>query len=340
MSVYIIAEAGVNHNGNLEIAKTMIREAKKAGCNCIKFQTFCADEIVTKTAPKADYQIENTGSGQSQYEMLRSLELTEDNFRILKDCCQEEEIDFLSTPFDKTSVQLLRKLGVTVWKVPSGEMTNQPLLEQIGAYGERVILSTGMATLSEVEQAVQWLHKAGTEDIILLHCTSNYPTAPEDVNMRALLTLKETFGLPVGYSDHTEGIEIPLMAVSMGAQVIEKHFTLDRSMPGPDHKASLEPDELRCMVEGIRKIEKAFGNGEKKPVKAEVSTKKVARKSVVLSRDVPAGIPLQADDLAVKRPGTGIAPASLDQLIGRKLKVDKPEGTLLSYDDFTDERNE
>lgn len=339
MQVYIIAEAGVNHNGNVETAKKMIHAAKKAGCDCIKFQTFSADKIVTKNAPKADYQIENTGAKQSQYEMLKSLELGETEFAVLKDCCRQEKIDFLSTPFDKDSAVLLRRLGVTVWKIPSGEITNKPLLEQIGTYRERVILSTGMAELEEVGQAVEWLREAGTNDIILLHCTSNYPTAPEDVNMRAMLTLKETFGLPIGYSDHTEGIEIPLMAVSMGAQIIEKHFTLDRSMPGPDHKASLEPDELRRMVGGIRKIEKAFGDGKKKPVQAEISTKKVARKSVVLSRDVPAGIPLQADDFAIKRPGTGIAPADLDQLIGRKLKVAKAEGTLLSYDDFTDERN-
>ena len=269
--------------------------------------------------------------------MLKALELTEENFAVLRGCCKAENIDFLSSPFDTTSVLMLRKLKISLWKLPSGEITNKPLIQQIGAYKERVILSTGMATLTEVEDAVRWLQESGTEDIVLLHCTSNYPTKPEDVNMRAMLTLRNTFGLPIGYSDHTEGTAISLMAVSMGAEIIEKHFTLSRSMQGPDHKASLEPHELKMMVNDIRKIEKAFGNGEKKPVEAELSTRIAARKSIVLTRNVPAGIPLTIKDIAIKRPGNGIPPADLEKLIGRKLKTYMEEGSLLSYTDFIDD---
>lgn len=335
MSVYVIAEAGVNHNGNLETAKRMIAAAKEAGCDCVKFQTFRTELLVTKQAKKADYQVNNTGNENSQYEMLKALELSQKEFEILKDCCLQEGIDFLSSPFDNESATFLHDLGLSCWKLPSGEITNEPLLRQIGSYGQRVILSTGMSTLEEVEAAVEWLRENGSSDITLLHCTSNYPTAPKDVNMRAMLTLQQHFHLPVGYSDHTEGIEIPLMAVAMGACVIEKHFTLDRNMPGPDHKASLEPDTLERMVAGIRSIELAFGSGEKAPTQAELSTRTAARKSIVLSRDVPAGRPLTQADILLKRPGNGLPPSCLHQLLGRSLKQAMPRDTLLRFEDLT-----
>lgn len=334
MLVYIIAEAGVNHNGKLEIAKRMVSAAKQAGCDCIKFQTFQAERLVTGQAERSVYQRENTRSNDSQYKMLKDLELSAQNFAELKLCCENEGIDFLSTPFEEVSAQLLWELGLSTWKIPSGEITNQPFLQKIGSYRQKVILSTGMSTLEEVERAVGWLRASGTEDITLLHCTSNYPTPPNEVNMRAMLTLQEQFQLPVGYSDHTEGIVIPIMAAAMGACMIEKHFTLDRTMPGPDHKASLEPDELRQMVQGIRTVEQAFGTGEKVPAQSEFATQIAARKSIVLSHAVPAGQPLRMEDLAIKRPGSGIAPFRLTEVIGQKLNRTLPQDTLLGEGDF------
>lgn len=340
MSVYIIAEAGVNHNGSLETAKRMIASAKRTGCSCIKFQTFQAEQLVTVQAKKAAYQMKTTESNGSQYEMLKALELSAQNFMELKKCCENEGIDFLSTPFEEASAELLRQLGLSIWKIPSGEITNQPFLQHIGSYQQKVILSTGMSTLEEVEKAVEWLRESGTKDITLLHCTSNYPTPPKDVNMRAMLTLQEHFQLPVGYSDHTEGIVIPVMAAAMGACVIEKHFTLDRTMPGPDHKASLEPDELRQMVQSIRIVEQAYGTGEKKPTQSELETRIAARKSVVLARPVPSGQPLTIEDLAIKRPGYGIPPYDFSKVIGRKLSHDLPQNSVLSDEDFTKELQE
>ena len=334
MSAYIIAEAGVNHNGDLETAKRMVSAAKKAGCDCVKFQTFRAEQLVTEQAKKAAYQVGNTGSDGSQYEMLKALELSERDFSSLKACCEDEGIAFLSTPFDEESAEFLRSLGLSCWKMASGEITNEPFLRQIGSYRQQVILSTGMSTLDEVENAVGWLRESGTTDIILLHCTSNYPTPPEDVNMRAMLTLREHFQLPVGYSDHTEGITIPIMAAAMGAVVLEKHFTLDRTMPGPDHKASLEPAMLEQMVRSVRDVEKAFGTGEKAPTQAELSTRIAARKSIVLARDVPSGKPLTPEDLAVKRPGNGIPPTALHSLLGKTLKHSMPQNALLQEADL------
>lgn len=331
---YIIAEAGVNHNGNLSMAKDMIYVAKEAGCDCIKFQTFQPDMLVTRKAARAEYQIANTGSTDSQYDMLKSLTLSASDYEELKMCCEQNGIDFLSTPFDIKSVDLLREIGVNKWKIPSGEITNKQLLEKIGSLSQPVILSTGMSDIKEVETALNWIRNAGSNDITLLHCTSNYPTAFEDVNMRAMITLRDTFNVPVGYSDHTLGIAIPLMAVAMGAQVIEKHFTLNKKLSGPDHVASLEPNELKEMVKGIREIELAFGDGNKIPVKSEYSTAAVARKSIVYTKNLLKGAIIDANDLSVKRPGTGIEPCKLDEIIGRRLKHDVKEDTLVSYYDF------
>jgi len=312
----------------------MITAAKKTGCNCVKFQTFRAERLVTIQAKKAAYQIEMTGSDDSQYEMLKALELSIQDFTELKKCCENEGIEFLSTPFEEESAELLREMGLSCWKIPSGEITNQPFLQKIGSYRQKVILSTGMSTLEEVERAVEWLRESGTQDITLLHCTSNYPTPPKDVNMRAMLTLRDYFQLPVGYSDHTEGIAVPIMAAAMGACVIEKHFTLDRTLPGPDHRASLEPDELRQMVRYIRTVEAAFGSGEKEPAPVELDTRIVARKSIVLAHDLPAGRILRREDLTVKRPGNGIPPYQISTVVGRKLKCSLPRDTMLRKSDF------
>ena len=334
MSVYIIAEAGVNHNGDIETAKKMVSAAKQAGCDCVKFQTFRSELLVTKQASKANYQIHNTGNNNSQYEMLKALELEEKDFLSLKEYCLTIGIDFLSTPFDGQSAEFLKNLGMTCWKLPSGEITNEPLLKQIGSYSQRVILSTGMSTLEEVQDAVTWLQESGTKDITLLHCTSNYPTPAKDVNMRAMQTLHQHFGLPVGYSDHTEGIDIPIMAVSLGATIIEKHFTLNKGMPGPDHKASLEPDELKQMVDSIRRVELAFGTGEKAPTQAELSTRIAARKSIVLAKDIPPNHTLTAEDFIMKRPGNGLPPSCLSYLIGKRSKQSMHQDDLISLDDL------
>lgn len=334
MSVYIIAEAGVNHNGSLKIAKQMVDVAKEVGCDCIKFQTFNADKIVTRDAKKADYQIENTHNFDSQYDMLKKLELTFEEFRVLKEYCNIKNIDFLSTPFDETAVDLLERLNVTQYKVSSGELTNKPLIQYIARFRKRILLSTGMANLEEVREAIQWILEIGNNDLILFHCTSNYPAPYDEVNMNSMLTMKKEFGFPVGYSDHTKGCEIAHMAAALGAVMIEKHFTLDRKMEGPDHKASLEPSELRSMVEGIRNIEKAFGNGEKKPAKSELDTQKAARKSLVFANDIPCGMDISEKDIICKRPGNGIAPKMSQYFIGKKVMRNCYRDTLISYEDI------
>lgn len=334
MGVYIIAEAGVNHNGDINIAKKLIEKASEAGCDCIKFQTFNASKLVTKEAPKAEYQIKNTKSNDSQYDMLKKLELKYDDFLELKEYCAKFNIEFLSTPFDEEAVELLEKLNVNKYKVSSGDITNKSLLKFIAKKGKQVIISTGMATLGEVENAVQWIEEEGNNNIVVLHCTSNYPTPYEEVNMRAMETLKQSFQFPVGYSDHTQGIEIPLLAVSLGATLIEKHFTLDNCMEGPDHKASLEPEELGMMVKQIRNIEKALGDGIKRPTKTELSTRDVARKSIVVNKDMKTGEILQLKDLDYKRPGTGIAPEFAEKIVGIVLKRDKSRDTMLTQEDL------
>jgi N,N'-diacetyllegionaminate synthase len=291
-------------------------------------------ELVTASAPKAKYQVENTGSGESQLQMLQKLELTQEHFKQLAEHCKSREIMFLSAPFDEPSADLLQSLAVSAFKIPSGELTNQPLLQHIARMGKPIILSTGMATLDEVGIAVETLQQAGNTELVLLHCTSNYPTPPEEVNLRAMDTLTRTFGVPVGYSDHTEGITIPIAAVARGACVVEKHFTLDRDLPGPDHIASLEPAELAAMVSAIRAVEAAMGDGAKQPTAAEVETAAAARKSLVAARAIPGGAVLEAADIAVRRPGTGITPSLRDSLVGRTIRSAVEEGTLFSLDMF------
>lgn len=318
MGVFIIAEAGVNHNGDIRLAKRLAQEAKKAGADCVKFQTFRAEALVTADGEKADYQKKQTGGGESQLEMLKKLELTQEEFLELRAYCEEIGITFLSTAFDMESQKFLERLNPFCYKIPSGEITNYPYLTAIAQTGRKVILSTGMCELSEVEAAVKVLKENGVGAIILLHCTTEYPAPFQDVNLRAMETLAKEFGTPVGYSDHTEGIAVPVAAAAMGAAVIEKHFTLDKNMEGPDHKASLEPEELAEMVSAIRKVEQALGSAEKKVTEREAVNRRVARKSIVAARDIKAGELLTEDNLTVKRPGDGISPMKWPEILGQE----------------------
>lgn len=328
--VFIIAEAGVNHNGSLDLAKRLIRIAADAGADAVKFQTFQAGSLVSKTARKAEYQERETGTAESQYEMLKRLELDPRAHADLQALCRESGIAFMSTPFDPESIKLLHDLGMDIFKIPSGEITNLPHLRQIGALGKRVILSTGMSTMDEVGAALDALAKAGTplSSITVLHATTEYPAPMDEVNLLAMPAMREAFGVEVGYSDHTPGIEIPIAAAAMGARVIEKHFTLDRTMPGPDHKASLEPDELIAMVSAIRNLERAMGDGAKTPTASERKNMMVARKSIVAARPISKGETFTAANLAVKRPGTGISPMRWDEFLGkiadRDFREDEP----------------
>lgn len=327
--VFIIAEAGVNHNGDIEIAKKMVDAACEAGADAIKFQIFKTDSLVIKNADKAEYQKLNTGIDETQYDMLKKLELSyEEHFKIME-YCKERNIIYLSTPFDYESVDALEELNVYAYKISSGDITNLPFLKYIASKGKPMIVSTGMSNLGEVEDAIEIIKSAGNENIILLHCTSNYPAEYNDVNLKAMITLKNAFQLPVGYSDHTLGIEVPIAAVSLGARIIEKHFTLDRTMPGPDHKASLEPAELKQMIISIRNIEKALGDGIKKCTKSEENVKKLARKSIVAASYIPKGTVIEENMLTIKRPGTGIPPKFIDYLIGKKAKIDILKDTVL-----------
>lgn len=334
MKTYIIAEAGVNHNGDRDTALKMIDEAKKCGCDCIKFQTFRTEDLVTRDAKKAEYQVVNTKNHDSQFQMLKKLELSFEDFKILKEHCDETGIEFMSTPFDCASVDLLEELGVTVYKMSSGDITNKPLLQYVANKRMPIILSTGMCTLEEVREAVEWIEACRNNRITLLHCTSNYPTPYHEVNMNAMMTLEREFPYPAGYSDHTEGIVIPVMAAALGAAVIEKHFTLDKNMEGPDHKASLNCDELAELVNAVRAVEAARGNGRKEPMPGEISTRTVARKSIVLKRAMPKGAVLQEQDLVMKRPGNGISPKYLEHLIGKVLVKDLAEDTLIGWEDI------
>lgn len=318
MSIFIIAEAGVNHNGSLEIAKALIDVAVQSGADAVKFQTFKADKLVSKTAQKASYQKQTTDADESQYTMIKKLELDERAHHELIEYCARKNILFLSTPFDHESIDLLADLGMEIFKIPSGEITNLPYLRHIGSLQKEVILSTGMATLDEIDGALHVLTTAGTakESISVLHATTEYPCPMDEVNLRAMQTIRDTFDIRVGYSDHTRGIEVPIAAAAMGASVIEKHFTLDREMEGPDHKASLEPNELIAMVHAIRNIEKALGDGIKRPSPSELKNIPIARKSIVASRAITKGERLNEENITIKRPGSGISPMRYDEIIG------------------------
>ncbi len=319
MKTLIIAEAGINHNGSLELAKQLVASAAAAGADLVKFQTFITGKSITRHAPKAEYQKGTTGTEENQYEMVQKLELSRTDHEILIDECRRQGIGFFSTAFDQDSFDMLIELGLDQVKIPSGEITNLPLLRYMTRLGKPVILSTGMAGLGDIEAAIEAIEQAGTprDRITLLHCTTEYPTPMEDVNLRAMINMKSTFGVQVGYSDHTPGIEIPIAAVAIGATVIEKHFTLDRTIPGPDHQASLEPYELKAMVDAIRNIERALGDGIKRPSASELKNKTIARKSIVASRDIKSGELFSIENLGTKRPGTGISPMLWDDVIGK-----------------------
>jgi N,N'-diacetyllegionaminate synthase len=329
MSVFIIAEAGVNHNGKLELAKKLVDKAQEVGADCIKFQTFISKNIVSKDTDKANYQKVQTGTGESQLSMLKKLELSFDCFIELNEYCMLKGIKFLSTAFDFESIEFLADLGMSMWKVPSGEITNLPYLIKIAKTHQPVILSTGMSTLDDIRAAIDALNKYGCGAITLLHCTTEYPAPYADVNLNAMRTIGDVFDLPVGYSDHTKGIEIPIAAVAMGAKVIEKHFTLDRNMEGPDHKTSLEPNEFLTMVRTIRNVEMAIGNGEKKPTESEIRNMDVVRKSIIASRRIKKGELFSKDNITTKRPGTGISPMKWFEVIGQVAIRDFEEDELI-----------
>ncbi len=334
METFIIAEIGVNHNGDVQLAEKLIKEMAKAGCNAVKFQTFQTKNLVTRTAEKAAYQKSNIGTSESQFDMLKKLELSESEFFYLKSICEQNSVEFMSTPFNESSVDMLEKIGVLRYKLSSGDITNKRLLQYVARTEKPMILSTGMCDLEEIKEAISWVKEIGNNKITLLHCTSNYPARFEDINMNALQNMKKFFGLPVGYSDHTKGIEISTMAVALGASVIEKHVTISKELPGPDHQASLDIAEFRQMVKSIRNIEKAFGNGEKTAAENEYNTRMVARKSIVVTRNLPEGHVLKAEDLDIKRPGDGIPPKYLDLLPGKKLLKNATEDTTLYFEDI------
>lgn len=327
--VCIIAEAGVNHNGSLDLAKRMVDVAKDANVDYIKFQTFIPEKLVSKFAEKAEYQKLNTRKCETQLDMLKKLTLSEINFNELKYYCDEIGIGFISTPFDIPSIHFLETLDMDFWKIPSGEVTNLPYLEAIAKNPKKVIMSTGMCNLNEIDGAVSTLEKFGIPEIVLLHCNTQYPTPFEHTNLKAMRTIAEHTGKSVGYSDHTLGIEVPIAAVAMGAEVIEKHFTLDKSMEGPDHKASLEPSELKIMVSAIRNIEKSIGEGFKEPSPSEMSNMLVARKSIVAARAIKQGEVLSSENLTTKRPGNGISPMSWHNVVGKVAKRDFDEDELI-----------
>lgn len=335
--VVIIAEAGVNHNGSLSIAKKLIDVAVDAGVDYVKFQTFKAEKLVSKSAQKASYQKENLGDGDdSQLNMLKKLELTENMHQELIAYCKNKSIKFLSTGFDLDSLTYLKELNIDFFKIPSGEITNRPYLEQIGQYKKEVILSTGMADLNEIKDAINVLCEAGTkrDEITVLHCNTEYPTPYADVNLNAMQSIGKALGVKVGYSDHTEGIEIPVAAVALGATVIEKHFTLDKTMEGPDHKASLEPNELKTMVKAIRNIESAMGDGIKKPSPSEIKNIAIARKSIHIAESIGKGVVIKKEYLLMKRPGDGISPMNIGKVIGKRTKINLEMDHKLAWEDL------
>ncbi len=329
--IIIIAEAGVNHNASMEMARRMVREAARAGADYVKFQTAVPELVISSIAPKAEYQKETTGEGESQLDMCRAIHLPLSAYAELAELCHEEGIGFMSTPFDLVSIDTLAPLGMDYWKIPSGEITNLPYLRKIASKGGKVILSTGMSTLDEVETAVSVLERGGIprRDVILLHCTTQYPTPMEDVNLRAMDTLATLGCGGIGYSDHTLGIEVPIAAAARGAAVIEKHFTLDKNLPGPDHRASLEPAELKAMVDAVRNIEVALGTGVKTAAPSEVANINVARKSIVAARDIKCGETFTEENITVKRPGGGINPMLWDDVIGKRASRDFAYDTLI-----------
>jgi len=329
---FLIAEAGVNHNGSLDLALALVDAAAAAGAQAVKFQTFRAERLATPGAPLAAYQRRASRVGESQQDLLRHLELSEEAHRALMARCQQRGILFLSSPFDEESADFLEQLGVAAFKIPSGEINNLAFLAHVAGKGKPLIVSTGMSYLGEVEDAVRTIRSNSDRGFVLLHCVSNYPAAAEDVNLRAMQTMASAFGAPVGYSDHTLGVEIPLAAVALGACVVEKHFTLDRSLPGPDHQASADPQELASLVRGIRLVEAALGHGRKEPTPREAETAATVRKSFTAARDIPHGSILTNEMIVLKRPGTGLPPASRSYLIGRRAKVDISAGTLLSLE--------
>lgn len=328
---FVIAEAGVNHNGSLDTALRLVAAAKTCGADAIKFQTFKAEKLVTRGAEKAAYQKRQDGVGDSQFDMLRRLELKEADFATLMAACAGVGIEFLSSPFDEESADFLHSLGMRVFKIPSGEITNIPFLEHLAAKGKPVILSTGMCTLGDVEEAVSLLRSQGVPGITLLHCVTEYPAPIDEVNLLAMNTLRMAFQTEVGYSDHTPGVQIPIAAAALGATVIEKHFTLDTSMQGPDHKASLAPVDFRSMVEAIRSVERALGDGIKRPVPCELKNMIVARKSVVAAQTIDEGEVITREKLAVKRPGSGIPPRDLGRVVGLKASRPIPRDTVLTW---------
>jgi len=334
--VFIIAEAGVNHNGSFAMAKQLIDAALDAQVDAVKFQTFIAENVVSSIASKAEYQKKNTGFDESQMDMIKKLQLSFEDFIELKKYCHKKGIQFLSSPFDLESIVFLKTLNLGIWKIPSGEITNLPYLKKIGSYNDEVIISTGMSDMDDIANALKLLIDSGTDKdkITLLHCNTEYPTPIEDVNLNAMLTLKKAFGIDVGYSDHTIGIEVPIAAVSMGATVIEKHFTLDKTLPGPDHCASLDTIELQSMVKAIRNIEKALGDGVKRSSFSEIKNKVIVRKSIHIKLGLAKGHLISEDDLIMKRPGDGISPMQIHDIVGRKVKSDLVSDHKLSFKDI------
>lgn len=319
----------MNHNGDLQTAKRLVDEAVKAGADAVKFQTFKAEALVSKDAKKADYQLETTEQTETQLDMLKKLELTPEMHEQLIDYCAQKEIMFLSTPFDIDSIYFLEKCGIDIFKIPSGEITDYPYLREIGKLGKKVILSSGMSTLEEIREAVEVLRDNGSSDITVLHCNTEYPTPYQDVNLQAMLTMRQELGTKIGYSDHTQGIEVPIAAAAMGASVLEKHFTLDRNMEGPDHKASLEPAQLQAMVRAVRNIEAALGDGMKRPSESEKRNIEVVRKSIVAGRAIRAGEVFAEDNLTTKRPGNGISPMRWNEIVGKTAVRDFAEDELI-----------
>jgi N-acetylneuraminate synthase len=332
MHTFVIAEAGVNHNGDMALARALVDVAAEARADAVKFQTFAVDRLVTRSAATAEYQRRALGGEPSQYEMLARLELSPADHEMLLAHCARRGIEFMSTPFDPESARFLKRLGVRRIKISSGDVTNLPMLEVVGALGLPVILSTGMADLDEVGAAVATLRAAGTTDLALLQCVSNYPADPALTNLRVMDTFARAFGTPVGLSDHSPGTAVAIAAVARGAAYVEKHFTLDRALPGPDHQASLLPDELRGLVRAIREVEVAMGDGVKRPAPSELPVRDVARKSLVAARDVPAGAALAPDDLVILRPGTGLSPAALPRVLGRRTARPIPHHTPITED--------
>lgn len=334
-TTFVIAEAGVNHNGSLEMALELVDAAKRCGADAVKFQTFNADTLVTKHAAKATYQFEAVPDSNGQYGMLKALELTDDDFVRLNAYCNKQSIEFLSSAFDVKSAEFLHGLGMRLFKIPSGEITNWPLLESIGAFSKPVILSTGMCYLADVEAALQRLEVAGAGEVTVLHCVTEYPAPYSQVNLSAMRTLAEAFGVKVGYSDHTAGTEVPIAAVAMGATIIEKHFTLDTQLPGPDHAASLAPDDFQRMVTAIRHVESARGNGRKQPASCERPNLEVVRKSITAQCSIAQGEVITLGHLALKRPGTGLSPSLLNAVIGRRAARMIAVDELLDWEDLT-----